>query len=176
MLDGGTQAAHCNGHTVAVAEDGHCDALAVRPDPLHRTVRIVIALPVDEERIAAGRNELVEKEVRIRDHPMDFEGQVRHPPKRLDDPGAHRKIRHEVAVHDVHVDPIGAGFGRVGYLLAQPGEVGGQDRGGKLHGVHVLEASKMLSIDASSMVLYSASDCCTDRPSTSAREKLATTP
>src|SRR2546425_8771361 len=41
---------------------------------------------------------------------------------------------------------------------------------------HVLDATKMLSMDASSRALYSASDCWADSPSTSAREKLATTP
>jgi hypothetical protein len=41
---------------------------------------------------------------------------------------------------------------------------------------HVLDASKMLWIEASSRALYSAFDCRADSPSTSAREKLATTP
>jgi len=40
----------------------------------------------------------------------------------------------------------------------------------------VLEASKMLAIDASSMASNSSSDCCAFRPSDSAREKLATIP
>jgi hypothetical protein len=42
--------------------------------------------------------------------------------------------------------------------------------------LQVIDASKMLWIVASSTALYSASDCWTDNPSTSAREKLATTP
>ena len=40
----------------------------------------------------------------------------------------------------------------------------------------VLDASKMLWIDASSVALNSSSDCCALRPSDSAREKLATMP
>ena len=41
---------------------------------------------------------------------------------------------------------------------------------------HVFDASKMLWIDVSSVASNSASLCCADRPSVSAREKLAITP
>ena len=41
---------------------------------------------------------------------------------------------------------------------------------------YVLEASKMLAMDESSIALNSSSDCCAVRPSVSAREKLAMTP
>ena len=41
---------------------------------------------------------------------------------------------------------------------------------------HVLDASNMLWIDASSIWLNSSSDCCADSPSLKAREKLATMP
>ena len=40
----------------------------------------------------------------------------------------------------------------------------------------MLDASKMLWIELSSMALNSSSDCCALRPSDSAREKLATMP
>ncbi len=75
---------------------------------------------------------------------MRFEGQVRHPPKRLDDRRAHREIRHEVPVHHVDVDAIGSGLRRLRHLLAQACEIGGENRRGKLHVAHVLDASKML--------------------------------
>ena len=100
-------------------------ALAQRPDPLHRAMQIVVALPVDQKRIGAGRGELLQEEVRVRDHQVDLEREPRHPPKRLDDRRAHREIRHEVPVHHVHVDPIGSRLLRLGHLLAQTGEVGG---------------------------------------------------
>jgi hypothetical protein len=35
-----------------------------------------------------------------------------------------------VAVHDVEMDPVGAGGGDRANLLAEPGAVGGQDRRG----------------------------------------------
>src|SRR4030095_15750665 len=54
-------------------------ALAERPDALHRAMQITVALPVDEERVGARRGELVQKEVRIRDHQMRPEGQTPRP-------------------------------------------------------------------------------------------------
>jgi hypothetical protein len=50
--------------------------------------------------------------------------------QRVDDQRSYRDGRHEVAVHHVHVDHAGAGVHDLLHLLAQPGEVGGQDRGG----------------------------------------------
>src|SRR5437879_11094067 len=109
---------------------------------------------------------------------MRLERPYRHPPKRLDDGRAHGEIRHEVPVHHVHVDSIGSGLRRLRHLLAQTGEVGGENRRRECDsdGAHVLDASKMLSTDLSSTASYSASDCWADSPSRSAREKLATTP
>ena len=77
---------------------------------------------------------------------MRLEGQIRHPPKRLDDGRAHGEIRHEVPIHHIHVDPIGPSLRRLRHLLAQAGEVGGKNRRGNpdFDGAHVLDASKML--------------------------------
>src|SRR2546430_10176830 len=55
---------------------------------------------------------------------------------------------------------------RVGHLLAETREVGGENRRGEFHGAHVLDASKMLRMEASSRALNSASDCWADRKST----------
>ena len=48
---------------------------------------------------------------------------------RGDDQRADRDRRHEVAVHDVDVDDPSAGGEHLVDLLAEPGEVGGEDRG-----------------------------------------------
>src|SRR5439155_1004062 len=85
----------------------------------------------------------------------------------------HAEVRHEVPVHHVHVDSIGPGVLRVGHLLAETREVGGENRGGEFHGDHVLDASKMLRMDASSRALNSASDCWADSPSTSGTRPAA---
>ena len=63
------------------------------------------------------------------DHEMDVEERAE-VPQRLDRVRPHRDRRHEVAVHDVDVDDGGAGVEDGGDLLAQPAEVGGQDRWG----------------------------------------------
>jgi hypothetical protein len=81
---------------------------------------------VDEKRIRARRGKLLEKEVRVRDHQVDLEGLMRHPPKRLDDHRAHREIRHGVSIHHVHVDAIGSPLRRFRRLLTQTGEVSGE--------------------------------------------------
>ena len=107
---------------------------------------------------------------------MYLEGQLGHPPDGLNDRRAHGEIRHEVPIHHVHVDPVGPRVLHLGHLLTQAGKVGGEDRRSELHRAHVLDASKMRRMDASSVALNSASDCGADNPSTRAREKLATTP
>ena len=107
---------------------------------------------------------------------MNLEGQSCHPPEGLHDCRAHGEIRHEVSVHHVDVDPIRPGPLRLDHLVTEARKIGVENRRRQLHGAHVLEASKMLWMEASSSALYSASDCCAESPSTSAREKLATTP
>jgi hypothetical protein len=44
--------------------DHHTGALAQRLDPLHGTVQVVVALPVNEQRVGAGRSKFVKQEVR----------------------------------------------------------------------------------------------------------------
>ena len=50
----------------------------------------------------------------------------------IDDRGAERDVRHEPAVHDVDVDPIGAGLIDRANFLAEPPQIGGKD-GGRDH-------------------------------------------
>ena len=67
------------------------------------------------------------------DHQVDVEHRARGVDllgERLDDQRAHGDRRDEVAVHDVDVDDRRAGVEHVAHLLAQAGEVGGEDRGG----------------------------------------------
>src|SRR5690606_7303667 len=47
---------------------------------------------------------------------------------------AEADIGHEMPVHHVDMDVIGAGFGNGHHLGAQPGEIGRQDRGGDADG------------------------------------------
>src|SRR5439155_9686330 len=50
-------------------------------DALYGTVQIAVAFPVNEERIRAGLDELVQEQVRIRDHQVNLQRQARHPAK-----------------------------------------------------------------------------------------------
>ena len=67
------------------------------------------------------------------DHHVDVDqraGVVDAVGERGDDQRPHRERRHEVAVHDVDVDDARAGVEHLADLVAQAGEVGGEDRGG----------------------------------------------
>ena len=64
------------------------------------------------------------------DHQVDVEQDVEVAQRRPTAGGPIESVRHEVAVHDVDVDDLGAGVDDLLHLLAQAAEVGGQDRGG----------------------------------------------
>ena len=49
--------------------------------------------------------------------------------ERGDDERTHADVRHEVAVHDVDVQPAHARRERVLHLLTEAAEIGGEDRG-----------------------------------------------
>src|SRR6185312_15984526 len=50
--------------------------------------------------------------------------------ERGDHVGAEREVRHEAAVHDVHVQPVGAALQYLRHLVFETCQVGGEDAGG----------------------------------------------
>ena len=99
---------------------------------LERVVDVGRRLPVHDQRVGAGGGELLDAPLGALDHQVHVE----HAPalvdvvaQRVDDQGADRDRRHEVAVHHVHVDHARAGVHHQLDLLAEAGEVGGEDRG-----------------------------------------------
>src|SRR5262249_23897589 len=52
-------------------------------------------------------------------------------PERFDDHGAEGNVRDEVTIHHIDVDAIRAAPLGLGYLVAQPGEVSSENRGGQ---------------------------------------------
>ena len=64
-----------------------------------------------------------------RDHKMDIEGLAAVRPQGLHHAGPDGQVGDEVAVHDVNMDIIGAGFVDRAHFFAQSGEVRRQDRG-----------------------------------------------
>jgi hypothetical protein len=63
------------------------------------------------------------------DHQVHFDEQLGHGPKTFDDDRAHAEVRHEMAIHDIDVQPFHAGGFGFRDLLAQPAEIGGEDGG-----------------------------------------------
>src|SRR5919109_3741864 len=80
-----------------------------------------------QHRCAGGR-EIIEVLLGLDDHQMDVQGkrsQLAHSLYYLRTEG---KVRHEAPVHDVNVDPVRACFRDHRDLVAQPREVGAQNR------------------------------------------------
>ena len=104
------------------------------PDRADRRPDVVIALHVDREivdpRLREGRHEML----RVGDHQMRIEGDLRQGPDRRDDGGPHREVRHEVPVHHVDVEQVGARVRGFLHLFAEPVEPRGQDRRRDLNG------------------------------------------
>ncbi len=84
-------------------------------------------LHVDRDRVAAGVDELLRPATGLGDHQVGVEGQVGHPPDRLDRLPAERDVGHEVAVHHVEVDPVRPGRIRPPDRVAQRGQVAIED-------------------------------------------------
>ena len=104
--------------------------LAEPLDPLDRAVEVRAGLGMDGDDVGARLGEGVEERVDRRDHQMDVErlGGVR--AKRFDHRRADGEVGHEMPVHHVDVHPVGAGRVHRAHFLAEPGEIGGQDRRG----------------------------------------------
>lgn len=110
--------------------DRHADLLAEIADGLQRPVQMRSGFGMDGDAVTAGLSEGFEIVIDRRDHQMAIEGRVRVGTQRLDDVGTEGNVRHEMPVHYIKVDPVGAGGGDVAHLLAEPGEIRREDRGG----------------------------------------------
>ena len=96
--------------------------------------RIVGGLHVEDDVVRAGLDVVVHPAFGVVDHEVHVEGLGGGAPGGGGDVGAEGKIRDEVPVHDVDVNPVGVGDSLdVG---TQVGEVGGQDGGGNDGGCH----------------------------------------
>ena len=107
---------------------GHAGLLAERADRLQRAVDMRAGFDMHGDDVGAGFGEGFEIGIARRDHQMHVERLLGVRPDRFDDVRADRNVRHEMAVHDVDMDPVGAGGIDRAHLLAELGEIGGQDR------------------------------------------------
>ena len=83
---------------------------------------------MDGDDVRAGLGEGIQEQIDRRDHQMDVERLFAVRAQRFHDRGADRQVRHEMPVHHVDVDPVGAGRVDRAHFLAELGEVGGEDR------------------------------------------------
>ena len=83
---------------------------------------------VDEEMIGTGLGKGGEMAFRLDDHQMHVERLLRAAAHRLHDQRPDRDIRHEAAVHDVDMNPVGAGRLDGANFIGKMSEVRRQDR------------------------------------------------
>ena len=82
---------------------------------------------MDGDDVGACLREGVEEAIDWRDHQMDVERFLRVRAERLHHNGADGEVGHEVAVHHVDMDPVGAGLVDRAHFIAEFGEIGGKD-------------------------------------------------
>ena len=107
--------------------EGDAGLLAERADRLQRAVDMRARLDMHGDDVGAGLGEGFQIGVAWRDHQVHVEQLPAVWAQRLHDVGADRDVGHEMAVHDVDMDPVGPGGIDRAHLLAELCEVGGQD-------------------------------------------------
>jgi hypothetical protein len=94
---------------------------------------------VDRDDVGAGLGKGLEIGIAGRDHQVHVEHLFGVRAQRLHHVGTDGNIGHEVPVHHVDMDPVGAGGVERTHFLAELGEVGGQNRRGDDEGMaHLL--------------------------------------
>ena len=87
-------------------------------------------LDMHGDNVGAGLGERFEIRIARRDHQMNVERLSGVAAQRLHHVRSDRDVGDEMAVHDVDVDPVGAGGVDRAHFFAEFGEVGGEDRRG----------------------------------------------
>ena len=97
---------------------------------------------VNRDHRRAGTHERFDVPVRVLDHQVHVERNLRHLPDRHDHRRPHCQVRHEMAVHDVDVDQVGPASLYRCNPRPQRGEIGRQDGRGNPH-LHRLTSSEI---------------------------------
>ena len=121
-LDGGGEGFRRGGRI-----DGDPSLGASVADHLQRPLEMPLGLLVDRDHVCAGVEKTIDVALRLFDHQMAIEPQLAHFTAGLDDCGPHRDVGHEMAVHHVEVEKVGALFNG-GDFLREFREVGGEQR------------------------------------------------
>ena len=109
---------------------GHAGLLAERADCLQRAVDVRPGFDVHGDDVGAGLCEGFEIRIARRDHQVHIERLFGVAADRLHHIRADGDVGNEMAVHDVDMDPVGAGGIDRAHFLAELGEIGGEDRRG----------------------------------------------
>ena len=80
----------------------------------------MLSMTCDRNAVCPGLGEGSKIRVGRGDHQVHVERECRDLPDGLDDDRAHREVRHEMAVHNVDVQPVRAGALDSPYFVAQP--------------------------------------------------------
>ncbi len=104
-------------------------AQAARPDLAQRADRIRDRLEVHDEVIGPGFGERLHVSERLDDHEVHIQRQRGESAHGADQDGTEREIGHELPVHHVHVQEVGSRAGDARDLVAEAGEISGEDRG-----------------------------------------------
>ena len=105
---------------------------AERLDGVHRPMEMGQHLDVHGNHRRAGLHERLDVAIGLVDHQVDVERDPGDALERADDRRPDGDVRHEMAVHDVDMNEVGAAALRRGDGVAERGEVGRQDRWGNL--------------------------------------------
>ena len=87
-------------------------------DQMERAIQVAAGLLVHRNPVRARVGKCGNKFVRILDHQVAVERQLRHFAQRFYDGRANRKIRNEMSIHDVHMDNTRPAFPGGAHLLA----------------------------------------------------------
>src|ERR1700745_3926065 len=105
-------------------------------DQTERPIEMDTSFLMDRNPIDAGFRERGDESVGLFDHQVTIEGHPRDLAKRGDHGRADRKIRNEMAVHDVDVENSGSALDGGLRLFAEPCEVSRENGGSKFdHGI-----------------------------------------
>ena len=85
--------------------------------------------------IRPGRHKLRNELIRIRDHQVHVERNLRHFLDRLDYRRADRKVRHEMSVHHIDMEQVGTGSFDSRNFVGQAHEIRGEDGRGNQRGM-----------------------------------------
>src|SRR6185295_11970828 len=118
------------GGQVRLRLDAQAGGASSGPDRAERGLDVLLDLDVDRDRVAAGVEVLLDVAGRVGDHQVRVERQSGPAPEGLDGLRPEREIRHEVAVHHIEMDAIGALPLGAGHGVGEVPEVGVEDAGG----------------------------------------------